>query len=185
MPLRLEWVAVHYDTDCQPHMWRYPFPPEVQHALVSQSNPTGTITNSDLEHAAIICQMAIMANDHNVRYCTIQTNTDNTPTISRVNKGTVSSEGPSAGLCHLACAHQRHHRYCHLAGFIPGDLNVMSDDTSRLQHLSDTELLSRFEQLHPQPKPWAHAPPAVADSFTGHLRVGLKTASRAISDRQQ
>ena len=103
--------GIYYDANCQPHLWHCPFPPEVQRALVSQSNPTGTITNSDLEHAAVVCQTAIMTHYHDVRYCTIQTNTDNTPTVSRVNKGTVTSEGPAAGLCHMACAHQR----CHCA----------------------------------------------------------------------
>ena len=130
------------------------FHPEVQAALVSHSNPYGTITNSNLEHAVVICQTAVMANDHDVRHCTILTGTNNTPTISRVNKGTVTSEGPAAGLCHLACAHQRHHRCCLKVGFLPGEVNVMSDDSSRMQHLSDTELLSHFEQLCLQPTPW-------------------------------
>jgi hypothetical protein len=70
--------GVYYDAQCDPHLWRYPFPPEVQSALVSHSNPHGTITNSNLEHATVIGQMAVMANNHNVRYCTILTGTDNT-----------------------------------------------------------------------------------------------------------
>ena len=163
--------GIYYDADCQAHLWRFPFPPEVQGALVSESNPTGTITNSDLEHAAVVCQTAIIAHHHDARYSTIQTNTDNTPTVSRVNKGTVTSEGPAAGLCHIACAHQRCHRYCHIAGFLPGGLNVMSDDASRLQHLSDTKLLSHFEQNYPQPRPWLmrHLPPRTASLVVSAL----------------
>ena len=88
----------------------------------------------------------------------ILTGTDNTPTISQVNKGTVTSEGPATGLCHLACAHQRHHRCCLKAWFLPGEVNVMSGNGSRLQHLSDTELLSHFEWKYPQPTPWVLHP---------------------------
>jgi hypothetical protein len=138
---------------------------------VSHSNPHGTITNNNLEHAAAIGQTAVIAIDHEVRHCTILTGTDNTPTVSRVNKGTVSSDGPTARLCHLACAHQRHHRNCLLAHFLPGDANVMSDDGSRLQHLSHTELRSHFEQHHKQPTHWSlhHLPLQTASSVISAL----------------
>ena len=159
--------GIYYDTLGGPHLWCHPFPPEVQSTLVSCSNPTGTITNSDLEHAAAIGQTAIMANDHNVLHCHHpRRNLDNTPTTSCVNKGTVTSQGPAVGLCHLACAHQRHHRHCLKAGFLPGEVNVMSDDGSRLQHLSDTALVSHFEQHCPQPMPWVlHHLPSQTDSL--------------------
>ena len=84
--------------------------------------------------------------------------TDNTPAVSRINKGAVSSDGPAAHLCNYACHHQRTHRYCHLAGFLPGDDNVMADDASRLQELTDSAFLSHFEQQYPQPAPWILLP---------------------------
>jgi hypothetical protein len=45
--------GIYYDAQGHPHVWRFPFSPEVQTALVSYYNPHGTITNSNLEHAAV------------------------------------------------------------------------------------------------------------------------------------
>ena len=78
----------------------------------------------------------------------------NTPAISRTNKGAVTSDGAPAHLCNYACFHQRRHRYCHKAFYIPGPANVMADDASRLQHLSDDAFLAHFEQAYPQSAPW-------------------------------
>jgi hypothetical protein len=36
-------------------MWRLPFPADVTASVISTSNPFGTLTNSDLEHAALVC----------------------------------------------------------------------------------------------------------------------------------
>ena len=71
-----------------------------------------------------------MATTHNVRYATIANASNNIPTISCVSRGTVSSDGAGAHLCHYASAHQPLHRYCHIASFINRDANRMGDDSS-------------------------------------------------------
>ena len=43
---------------------------------------------------------------HNIRYATIEMGANNTPALSRLNKGTVSSDKAPAFLCNLECAHQ-------------------------------------------------------------------------------
>jgi hypothetical protein len=60
-----------------------------------------------MEHAGVMGQVSVIANDHIERHCTVIAGTNNTPTVSRVNKGMVSSDGPSACLCHCVCAHQQ------------------------------------------------------------------------------
>ena len=50
--------GVHYDEEGNPYVWRAAFPAEVQSKLVSADNPTGTITNSDLEHTGMLAQLA-------------------------------------------------------------------------------------------------------------------------------
>ena len=146
--------GVYYDHTGQGYVWRAPFPDSVQRRLVSTDNPTGTITNSDLEQAGMLAQLSLIAAQHSLPYATISTGCDNTPAVSRAQKGAVSSDGPAAHLCNYACQHQRLHRYCHHAYYIPGPANVMADDASRLQHLTDTDFLLHFNQEYPQPQPW-------------------------------
>ena len=146
--------GVYYDAEGQPYVWRVPFPSEVQSRLVSTDNPQGTITNSDLEHTGMLGQLCLINQRHDARYATILTMCDNTPAVSRVAKGAASSIGPAAHQCIFACDHQRQHRYCHVSQYIPGEANVMADDASRLQHLTDTAFLAHFEQHYAQPKPW-------------------------------
>ena len=82
----------------------------------------------------------------------------NVPVVSRSRKGALSSDGTAARLCHLASEHQRGHRYYHVVNYIPGPANVMADDASPLQDLTDK---SHFQQTYLQPRPWQlrHLPP--------------------------
>ena len=163
--------GVYFDHTGQPFLWRHPFSQQIQDDLVSKDNPTGTVTNSDLEHAGLLAQVSLMATTHPVRYATLANLSDNTPAVSRVGRGAISSDGPAAHLCHYASSHQRQHRYCHVASFISGDANRMADDASRLQHLTDSAFLSHFEQHYPQAKPWKllHLPPEPASQLTSAL----------------
>ena len=164
--------GVFFDHTGQPYLWREPFPLDIQNSIVSTSNPTGTITNSDLEHAGLLGQVSIQAAEFQVTYATTYNLSDNTPAVSRVRKGAVSSEGAAAHLCGYACAHQRQHRYCHISSYIPGPANAMADDASRLQHLSDSAILTHFEQEYPQPLPWKllHLPPDCTSQLIWALR---------------
>ena len=150
--------GVFFDHTGQGYVWRYPFPDDIQANLVSTDNLSGTVTNSDLEQAGLIGQLCVMSDHFHVRYSTIVNGTDNTPAVSRVAKGAVTGSEIAANLCHLAASHQRHHRYCHKAYYLPGEENVMADDASRLQHLTDLSFLSHFDQHYPQDKPWVLLP---------------------------
>ena len=168
--------GIFYDTDGNPYLWRYPFPQDMQDNIVAADNLSGLITNSDLEQAGVLGQLYIMCDESDLRYATVSTGTDNTPTVSRFSKGAVSSDGPAAQLCNLSCMHQRQHRYCHLITHLPGEDNVMADDASRLQHLTDAALLSHFEQRYPQGKPWRllHLRPEHASKLISALRCELQ-----------
>ena len=146
--------GVFFDSRNQGDVWRVPFPEDIQAALVSEENPTGSVTNSDLEQAAILMQLEMVALQKGATYATIHTFSDNTPTIARFRKGAISSDRAPAYLCRLASLHQRVHRYCSIVSFINGPENVMADDASRLQHLPHPTFLSHFNQHHPQDGPW-------------------------------
>ena len=163
--------GVFYNSQGDAFVWRSPFPTKIQSLLVSTDNPTGSITNSDLEHAGILAQLTLMAELEPVRYATLSNGADNTPAVARMHKGATTSEGPAARLCHYQSAHQRLHRYCSTTSYLPGRLNVMADDASRLQHLTDSAFLCHFEQHYPQPRPWKllHLSPSVTSNFTSML----------------
>ena len=122
--------------------------------MISADNPGGTITNSDFKQAGMLLHLATIAQHHPVAYATILTGCDNTPALACENKGAVSHDGPPSLLCNHGCTQQRALRYCHRGFFLPGEANVMADDASRLQHLSDSALLAHFNQHYPQTKPW-------------------------------
>lgn len=163
--------GIFFDATGQGYLWRHPFPLEVQSRLVSADNRGGDITNSDLEQAGVLGQLDVMASTLEVQYATIENSSDNTPAVSRFSKGAVSSLGAAARLCCLASDHQRLHRYCHLTSYLPGPANSMADDASRLQHLSDHDFLSHFEQQYPQNLPWqlCHLRPVFSSTLISTL----------------
>jgi hypothetical protein len=126
-----------------PLVWREPFPSSIQRDFVSFDNPSGSITNSDLELAGVLCHQDILAQSTDCCELTFATLCDNT----------LPSPGSSGDrlqqqLCgvptvqRLFALHRRHHRYLTEVSHIPGVLNAMADDASRLWHLSDTAFLS-------------------------------------------
>ena len=137
-----------------PRVWREPLPSKLVQRLVSTNNPNGDITNSDFEQAAMVVQLDNIANTYDVRGSTIANLTDNTPTLTRHFKGSTTTDGAAAYLCQISSLHQRYHRYCSEVSFINGVENVMADDASRLQHLTDAEFLDHFNSTYPQELPW-------------------------------
>ena len=146
------WLSA--DPAFHPVLWRAEFPLNIQTALVSTDNPLGTITNSDLELAAQIAHQDILVQQHDCRERTIGTLTNNIPTRSWQRKGSTTTLGPAAYLLRLNALHQRHYRYLSLPDYIPGPVNAMADDTSRLWALTDNALLAHFNLSYPQHKPW-------------------------------
>ena len=69
-------------------------------------NLQGSITNSNLEHASLLGQVSLMVTTHDVTYATISNSSNNTPAVSHMCKGAMSSDGPTSFLCNLTCTHQ-------------------------------------------------------------------------------
>jgi hypothetical protein len=169
--------GMYFDHTGQGYYWRHPFPPDVQADLVSAARPNGHVTNSDLEHAALIAQTDVMAHSHDVRYATLENFSDNTPAVSRDRKGAVSSIGPAAYLCQIRSDHQRQHRYLHSTTYLPGPANVIADDASRLQSLSHLAFASHLEQHYPLATPWQRRTlrPEMASTLISALRCKPQT----------
>jgi hypothetical protein len=103
--------GVYFDASGQGYVWRFPFPDDVQSQLVSRANPSGRVTNSDLEQAGLLAQVSVISHHHDIAYATLANGSNNTPAVSRITKGAVTSDWPAAHLCNYACSHQRQHRY--------------------------------------------------------------------------
>jgi hypothetical protein len=155
-----------------PILWRARFPADITSNLVSWSNPTGTITNSDLELAGTIIEHEAIVQNWDVRERTVRVCTDNTPTEAWQRKGSVTTTAAPAYLLRLQSIHQRFHRYRPDTIYLPGPLNVMSDDCSRLWHLSDSQLLAHFNATYPQTSSWRlwHPTPGMLSAVMSALR---------------
>jgi hypothetical protein len=154
-----------------PVVWRATFPPDITASLVSWANPAGTITNSDLELAGSLAHHDAAVQCFDLRERTILSKTDNTPTLFWQRKGSTTTTGPPAYLLRAQALHQRHHRYVPRHDYLPGVENLMSDDASRLHHLSDAALLTHFDSVYPQPSSWKlwTPSPALLSSVTTAL----------------
>ena len=180
----------HPDGTVVPILWRAPFSQDIQAQLVSWNNPTGSITNSDLELAATIAHQDVVASFADTRERTTGTVTDNTPAESWQQKGSTTTVGPAAHLLRLQAMHQRACRYLNVTGYIPGKVNIMADDTSRLWQHSNEALLTHFNTHYPQERTWTLCPlrPDMISWLTSALhrkRPGPPSPPPAVAPRMQ
>jgi len=162
------WLPTTDPSALTPILWRNRFPLDISTDLVSFANPTGTITNSDLELAGCIAHQDVLQQEVDCTERTVMPLGDNTPSVSWHLRGSTSSHGPATYLLQINSLHQRHFRYLSKSGWIAGSVNQMADDCSHLWHLSDSQLLSYFNLTYPQAKPWklVHLRPAMHSALT-------------------
>ena len=137
-----------------PYIWWAPFPSSVQQALVSTDNPSGSITNSDLELAGTIVCEATLATVHDFRHCTIGTFSDNTPAVAWGNKASTTTAGPASYLLRSSTLLQCQHWYLSQRFYIPGPANHLADVASRRFDLSNDVLLAFLDSVAPHTQPW-------------------------------
>ena len=154
-----------------PILWRYQFPTKIVDLLISADRPNGSITNSDLEQAALVYHPDVLLHYHDVRERTIAVLSDNTAAVSRELKGSTSVDSPSAYLCRLSSLHQRQYRYRLQPSYLPGPLNTMADILSRRWDLTDSQIVHLFNSVYPQAHPWTlyHPTSEMSSSVTRAL----------------
>jgi hypothetical protein len=70
-----------------PTVWRAAFPQDIAYEMVSDNNPTGHLTNSDLELSAEVMAVGVaLAVAPHVKHVPLGTLCDNTPTVSWIEK---------------------------------------------------------------------------------------------------
>ena len=134
-----------------PLLWRYQWPKDVASRLITDKNPHGTISISDLELAGGLLHLDVLCQHYAVPERTILSKTDNLATLFWQRKGSTTSDKVPPHLLRLFGIHQRLHRYVPRHDYIPGGTNSLADDASRLFHLNNVEFLTHFDHSYPQP----------------------------------
>ena len=152
-------------SNMQPLVWRVAFPQDIADEVRSDNNPTGSITNSDLELAAEVLAAAVMLAQAPVtKHVTLGTLCDNSPTVGWIERMASRSIFPTAGRLLRGLAYLLY--TCRTGGIftvhVPGPDNVMADIASRpakalslfaptQSHLSDHHFCSSFDTAFPLP----------------------------------
>ena len=122
-----------------PTVWRVIWPQEIRDNLVSTTNPTGTITNSDLELAGALLQFLTLELITDVKHkCSFQ-GCDNTPTVSWIRKMGCTSSRVAAALLRILAIRLHKTQASPLSTmYLEGKQNSMADDASRLFKTNST-----------------------------------------------
>jgi len=152
------WLATHFGCLQQPLVFRWPFPTSVSSLLVSTTNKTGTLSNSDFELAAIIAGTAVLQANANTTAATLYIASDNTPAVSWCTKGSTSSIGANAHLLRYLAQLSRSDNCSLQVVSVPGSSNTIADFCSRAFHLNDQDFLRELNKRFPVTPPWQLAP---------------------------
>ena len=130
------------NTDLPPIVWRVPWPPDITRDIISSSNPSGSITNSDLEMAGMLLHYLVLECICDLRHVHVAAWCDNTPTVSWTNKLNSSKSRVSARLVRaLAIRLQANEASPLIALSIAGTENTMADVSSRAFGVDSTGTL--------------------------------------------
>ena len=146
--------GVWFTDDGEAIVWRAQYPASIQREVVSDSNPKGVLTNSDLELEGTILHQYVLGKTTKVAGETSYTACDNSPAVAWRTKGSSTTRKARARLLRLAAGLRREQRAHHRIGHLSGVDNRMADDASRLWHLSDAAFLAYFNSSYPQKRSW-------------------------------
>jgi hypothetical protein len=133
-----------------PVIWRLKWPEDIVSKLVTSSNRSGTITNSDLELAGGLLHLEALCQSFDIRERTILSKGDNLSTTFWERKGSTTTDSAPAYLLRLFGIHQRYHRYVPRFDYISGPSNPIADAASRDFHLTFPQLFSQLQPFFSQ-----------------------------------
>ncbi len=165
----------------RPIVWRVEWPKDVTKAVISTTNPTGTLTNSDLEMAGVLLHEAVLEaalGPNRMRHVQTAIGCDNSPAVAWTKRMATRSASPvSFRLLKGLAMRQRLTRSAPPAVFhVAGIDNILADVASRpikgvasCFHLLEkhpnsicpNEFLTLFNSKYvlPQEQPWTSVQP--------------------------
>lgn len=150
-----------------PVVWRVVFPKDITEAVVSDSNPKGRLTNSDLEMAGVLLHQLVLERLVPMRHCRSVIHCDNTPAVSWSTRMTCRAESRVAPqlLRGLAMRQRTLRSMPATVISIAGEDNTLADVSSRKVQptpvsrptsvfplLPDDQFLTYFDQRFPLPQ---------------------------------
>ncbi|KAL3822497.1 hypothetical protein ACHAXA_002515 [Cyclostephanos tholiformis] len=168
-------------TSSAPLVWRHEWPPHITSRLVTDTNPSGCITNSDLELAGGLLHLDALVQSFDIRERTVLSQGDNLSTTFWERKGSTSTASAPAYLLRLFGIHQHVHRYIPRFDYISGASNHVADSLSRNFHLPWPDLLSSLSAFLPQSAGCQVSTPLTADRFRGDLSAAQATVLAGVS----
>jgi hypothetical protein len=147
----------------EPIVWRVEFENAIACQVVSDDNPHGRLTNSDLEMAAVLLQYMVLQQEEDMQFARAGVLSDNTPTVSWSTRMADKSQSHTAGrlLRGLAAIQRASQAGPLTVASIAGVENSMADVASRSfgqNRVPDSCFLSHFTNLFPLPQQlsWRH-----------------------------
>ncbi|KAI2511562.1 adenylate kinase [Fragilaria crotonensis] len=168
-------------------VWRLQWPLDITAAVVSESNPTGALTNSDLEMAAVVLQLNVLEPlVPSMHHKSMQIHSDNTPSVAWLTKmatKTANSDAAHRLVRGLALRQRMLHSAPVSITHVAGSDNNLADIASRAitQLDDDHAFLTHFDNLFPlQERFWQRAspPPAQLSNVISTLRGQRLTMQR-------
>jgi hypothetical protein len=156
------WVSTPLHGPPSYNAWRHPFPDTIQDALITQHNPKGVITNSDLELAATITGAVLAQHYADHHHPHIALATDNTNACAWLRQGSTTSIQAPAFLLHLLSRLRRAQPFSVLPFYTPGTTNIVADCCSRLFHLDDNAFIHYLNTNFPTQLSWTLVTPPSA-----------------------
>ena len=169
----------------RPTVWRHEWPAWVQDNFLSADNPTGIVTNSDLEMAGLLLHWCALEPLVHLNHTHVAIYCDNTPTVSWVRRLNSTRSRIAARLLRALSCRLRTKRASPLSALsIAGKNNIMADVSSRTFHkntatghtfaVSDYAFLTNFSFSFPLPQP----------ACWQMLRLSTKVTSAVLSELQ-
>jgi hypothetical protein len=123
------------DKPLRPAVWRVEFPPDITSQVVSDSNPTGALTNSDLELAGVLLHyLALEQVVPDLQHVRVAIGCDNTPAVAWTTRMATRASSPIAfRLLRGLAMRQRVTQAAPPETFhTEGERNVLADVASRI-----------------------------------------------------
>jgi hypothetical protein len=168
-------------------VWRLQWPRDITAAVVSESNPTGTLTNSDLEMAAVVLHLnTLECIAPSLRHKHVFVHSDNTPSVAWLTKmatKTAKSDAAHRLVRGLALRQRMLESAPVSIAHVAGTDNALADIASRpIPQLDDeAAFLTHFDSVFPlQNRYWQRAspPPAQLSNVILTLRGQRLTLQR-------